>query len=396
MFHLYDCFASSAYARRTEIKHVERVSRSVQMVTLECTAYRAAVRDNEWPTTCSIALESGCDVLFVPLGAVLPCETAVAWNILWHCESTVDALGTQHGRQESDPNLSKKSAFVRVVARRVGKEWSLAAVSNSKCAAAPTACWQDGTSEHTALPSTLVRLSPGLRNRNGHATDSRLAIVDLLLNRTLLRTLLHSRVAVYMLPHLQSDCVRVLHDHAQRYDLLTVQSSAGGTMSAQSFIFDAKTRGEDDCLCHLSAQQLERLLRRSPNIVDAALLPTLTQGGSTLWSFVAQNEQRLAQGTIRRDEKRAYSASDSAECSQGRFRGYRPSGHSTGLLDVSDSELHHFAQRLLALVDAIAPCDACGILVRPYDLQTTALVEQECPYMMHNIAAFVPAASRFR
>lgn len=62
--------------------------------------------------------------------------------------------------------------------------------------------------------------------------------------------------------------------------------------------------------------------------------------------------------------------------------------------DVDDWELDLFAQRLLRIVDQSVPGDAVGIIVRPFDVEATAYIEQKCPYMMCKVAAFVPALSR--
>ena len=381
---LYNCFETSQFARRTALTSVERFNRTTCLVAVECACYCAAMRTTSDATS---GVAAGDEVFFVPLGATMPRAVASACNILWHCNATtVD--------DEYD------ATRVCVVPRRLDNaHWSLAAV----CAATPTTeCAFDSVGQLRTLlqvvdcsgaqkPSLLPLVAES--RIAAHATMHRncFAAVDLLLNPNLLRTLLHSCVSVHMVPRLASTVVHTCCDSARRYEFHIVRGAAS---SAQAFVVDAFAIDAPNKRRALSAQQLERLLHRTPNIVDASLLPILTRNRQTLAAFVAQTERRITHknnGAVR-----AGSASDSLPThSESLAANDRNVCQESAFSNVPDRVLGHFARRLLALVDELAPSDAIGILLRPYDLQSTALIEQECPYMLHNVAAFVPALSRF-
>ena len=332
------------YARITNLtKCVDETSADHQIWFTEASASACALLR----TTQRLRNEK---VLLVSVGAILAHDTAKRWKIDWHCDVFYD---------------KSNQKMCRVKPLTLGAFTSLAALS--LCASNDIALQEEYAQTKSCemlrqacsklLPISKVSAEPSL-------------FVDLLANKTLLRTLMHVDVAVYLLPHIDEDTINrlILGD----IEYVTAQRISK-TKCNMKFVLDAHLLESDGEKCSLSAQQLERQSRRLVKSSFLTFLPILSsRERQTLAEFVKQSERKQQDTTNHANTR-------SKRTHQKPYLG-----------DIGEEALLNFAQKLLRVVKRLAPNDSVGVLIRPYDLQATALVEQACPYMLQHVGAFVP------
>lgn len=426
--------------RPTYVTGVKEIRDNVFLVNLQCSAYQTIVQAKE--------ILVGRKVLYVPLDSLLYCGDARDWQIDWHCALT------------TTPN---DKVMMRVVPRNIDGYWSQGALvlqhpmivteedrererekereerqkeKEKRKERDKDRVWDEDDWGWGDDYTVYAQKEKNKRDRVLFAPlflSLHSAFVDLMQNRTLLRTMVQVRVIVQLIP---KNCTFVEweEDGFVYYGLSPCPASASSSASAQQpkrMAYDCRLKSTN---IYLSAKQLLRQAKQFPSSVS--LLPVISNSNHTIPSFL-ESYQQTTQQQQQQQPQRKRGRETERQGSSERWQHKNDRGSEKGSVerqrekderdkvngvkrknitatspwnnnhknprrryqpcfyDVDDAEVDQLAQEFLALVDQIVPSDAIGVIVRPFDLEENAFVEQRCPYMQLKCAAFVPALSRF-